>query len=125
MPDIIRSCVCVHTKPIVCARTPKSESREEATMAKTVLITGASSGIGLAAAVAAAEAGWTTIATLRDTGKAEALRKAATEADVADRVHVRRLDVVDPELVTACIDGVIAEFGQLDAVVNNAGVGQV
>lgn len=94
-------------------------------MAKTVLITGASSGIGLAAAVAAAEAGWTTVATLRDTGKADALRKAATEAGVADRVHVKRLDVVDAESVTACVDEVIAEFGQLDALVNNAGVGQV
>ncbi|MCQ4079417.1 SDR family NAD(P)-dependent oxidoreductase [Streptomyces sp. RB6PN25] len=94
-------------------------------MAKTVLITGASSGIGLAATVAAAEAGWTTIATMRDTSKADALHKAAAEAGVADRVHIKRLDVVDPELVTACIDEAITEFGQLDALVNNAGAGQV
>jgi NAD(P)-dependent dehydrogenase (short-subunit alcohol dehydrogenase family) len=33
--------------------------------------------------------------------------------------------VVDPETVAACIDEVIAEFGRLDALVNNAGVGQV
>ncbi|MET7700899.1 SDR family NAD(P)-dependent oxidoreductase [Streptomyces sp. NPDC005485] len=94
-------------------------------MAKTVLITGASSGIGLAAAVAAAEAGWIAVATLRDTSRADALRKAAAEAGVADRVHVKRLDVIDPESVAACVDEVIAEFGQLDALVNNAGVGQV
>ncbi|MGQ4389992.1 SDR family NAD(P)-dependent oxidoreductase [Streptomyces sp. SAS_270] len=94
-------------------------------MAKTVLITGASSGIGLAAAVAAAEAGWIAVATLRDTSRADALRKAAAEAGVADRVHVKRLDVIDPESVAACVDEVIAEFGKLDALVNNAGVGQV
>ncbi|WP_255918263.1 SDR family NAD(P)-dependent oxidoreductase [Streptomyces humicola] len=105
--------------------THGNASREETDMAKTVLITGASSGIGLAATVAAAEAGWTTIATMRDTSKADALHKAAAEAGVADRVHIKRLDVVDPELVTACIDEAITEFGQLDALVNNAGAGQV
>lgn len=47
---------------------------------KVVLITGTSSGIGLAAAVAAARAGWRVVATLRDTGRADALRGAAAEA---------------------------------------------
>lgn len=50
------------------------------TAPKTVLITGTSSGIGLAAAVAAAEAGWQVIATMRDTGKADPLRSAAAAA---------------------------------------------
>lgn len=92
---------------------------------KTVLITGTSSGIGLAAAVAAAEAGWQVIATMRDTGKADPLRSAATAAGVADRVRVKRLDVIDAGSVTACIDEVLAEYGRLDAVVNNAGAGRV
>ncbi|WP_369390210.1 SDR family oxidoreductase [Streptomyces sp. CG1] len=92
---------------------------------KTVLITGTSSGIGLAAAVAAARAGWHVVATMRDPGKAEPLRKAAAEAGVGERVQVKRLDVVDPESVTACLDEVIAEHGRLDAVVNNAGAGHV
>ncbi|MGW0750963.1 SDR family oxidoreductase [Streptomyces sp. NPDC002587] len=92
---------------------------------KTVLITGTSSGIGLAAAVAAARAGWQVIATMRDTGKADALRRAAAEAGVADRVAVKRLDVVDPGSVTDCLEEVLAEYGRLDAVVNNAGAGRV
>ncbi|MFF0431552.1 SDR family NAD(P)-dependent oxidoreductase [Streptomyces sp. NPDC004327] len=92
---------------------------------KTVLITGTSSGIGLAAAVGAAGAGWTVIATMRDTGKAEPLLKAAEEAGVADRVRVKRLDVVDAASVTACLDEVIAEHGRLDALVNNAGAAGV
>ncbi|MET8629707.1 SDR family NAD(P)-dependent oxidoreductase [Kitasatospora sp. NPDC004669] len=95
------------------------------TSPKTVLITGTSSGIGLAAAIGAARAGWTTIATMRDTGKAEALLNAAAEAGVADRIQVKRLDVTDPASIAACLDEVIAEHGRLDALVNNAGAAQV
>ncbi|MFF8264394.1 SDR family oxidoreductase [Streptomyces virginiae] len=90
---------------------------------RTVLITGTSSGTGLAAAVAAARAGWRTVATLRDTGRADALREAAAEAGV--EIDIRRLDVVDEESVTAAVEGVIADYGRLDAVVNNAGAGHL
>lgn len=92
---------------------------------KTVLITGTSSGIGLAAAVAAAQAGWHTVATMRDTAKADALRQAAAEAGVADLVQVKRLDVTDAGSVASCVAEVVAERGRLDAVVNNAGAGFV
>ncbi|MFF4011533.1 SDR family NAD(P)-dependent oxidoreductase [Streptomyces sp. NPDC001717] len=90
---------------------------------RTVLITGTSSGIGLAAAVAAARAGWRTVATLRDTGRADALRKAAAEAGV--ELDIRQLDVVDEDSVAAAVAGIIADYGRLDAVVNNAGAGHV
>ncbi|MEV7179741.1 SDR family NAD(P)-dependent oxidoreductase [Kitasatospora sp. NPDC093679] len=90
---------------------------------KVVLITGTSSGIGLAAAVAAARAGWRTVATLRDPDRADALRKAAAEAGV--ELDVRRLDVVDEASVATVIDGVVADHGRLDAVVNNAGAGHL
>lgn len=95
------------------------------TSLKTVLITGTSSGIGLATAIGAAQAGWTTIATMRDMGKADALLKAAAENDVADRIHVKRLDVTAPETISACLDEIIAGHGHLDALVNNAGAAQV
>ncbi|MFE3181857.1 SDR family oxidoreductase [Streptomyces violascens] len=95
------------------------------TSPKTVLITGTSSGIGLATAIGAARAGWTAIATMRDTGKAEALLKAAAEAGVADRIKVKRLDVTDSAVITTCLDEVVAEHGGLDALVNNAGAAQV
>ncbi|MCX5277335.1 SDR family NAD(P)-dependent oxidoreductase [Streptomyces virginiae] len=100
--------------------TPASGST---TPVRTVLITGTSSGIGLAAAIAAARAGWRTVATLRDTGRADALRKAAVEAGV--EIDIRQLDVVDEDSVTAAVEGVVADYGRLDAVVNNAGAGHV
>ncbi|MBP0451018.1 SDR family oxidoreductase [Kitasatospora sp. RG8] len=86
---------------------------------KTVLITGTSSGIGLATAVAAARGGWHVIATMRDTAKAGALLAAAQEAGVT--VDVRALDVTDPAAVQACLAG----LDRLDALVNNAGAGHV
>ncbi|MFJ3911859.1 SDR family NAD(P)-dependent oxidoreductase [Streptomyces vinaceus] len=95
------------------------------TAAKTVLITGTSSGIGLAAAVATARAGWHTVATMRDTSRADALTKAAAEAGVSGLVQVKRLDVTDADSVAACVAEVVAEHGHLDAVVNNAGAGFV
>ncbi|MFF5922550.1 SDR family NAD(P)-dependent oxidoreductase [Streptomyces flavochromogenes] len=90
---------------------------------KVVLITGTSSGIGLTAAVAAARAGFTTVATLRDPARAGALRKAAETAGV--ELDIRRLDVTDAASVEECVAGVIADHGRLDAVVNNAGAGHV
>ncbi|MFD3993188.1 SDR family NAD(P)-dependent oxidoreductase [Streptomyces sp. NPDC058548] len=90
---------------------------------KVVLITGTSSGIGLAAAVSAARAGFTTVATLRDPARAAALRKAAEAAGV--ELDIRRLDVTDAASVDECVAGVIADHGRLDAVVNNAGAGHV
>lgn len=87
------------------------------------LVTGTSSGIGLATAVAAAQAGWRTVATMRDVAKATALREAAAAAGV--EVDVRGLDVTDPASIAGCIDSVVADYGSLDALVNNAGAAYV
>jgi NAD(P)-dependent dehydrogenase (short-subunit alcohol dehydrogenase family) len=77
---------------------------------RTVLITGTSSGIGLATALTAARAGWRVIATMRDPQRAQPLREV--------EVDVRQLDVTDPGSISACFDG----LERLDALVNNAGV---
>ncbi|MCX4587370.1 SDR family NAD(P)-dependent oxidoreductase [Streptomyces sp. NBC_01481] len=79
--------------------------------------------VGLATAVATAKAGWRTVATLRDTGRADALRKAAADAGV--ELDIRQLDVTDEASVAAAIDGVIGDHGRLDAVINNAGAGHL
>jgi NAD(P)-dependent dehydrogenase (short-subunit alcohol dehydrogenase family) len=85
----------------------------------TVLITGASSGIGLASAIGAARAGFTTVGTVRRPEAAPELRAAGERAGVA--VDVVHLDVTDHESVEACVESVVARHGRLDAVVNNAG----
>ncbi|MFJ6947367.1 SDR family NAD(P)-dependent oxidoreductase [Streptomyces wuyuanensis] len=100
-----------------------SSTTTPSTDSEVVLITGTSSGIGLAAAVAAAKAGRRTVATLRDPGRADALRKAAAVAGV--ELDIRQLDVVDEASVAAAIAGVIADHGRLDAVINNAGAGHL
>ncbi|MFG2311493.1 SDR family oxidoreductase [Streptomyces sp. NPDC048566] len=86
---------------------------------KTVLITGTSSGIGLATAVATARAGWHVVATMRDTAKSGALEAAARDAGVS--LQIESLDVTDPSSVEACLAG----LDRLDALVNNAGAGHV
>ncbi|WP_194912374.1 SDR family NAD(P)-dependent oxidoreductase [Catenulispora rubra] len=87
---------------------------------RTVLITGTSSGIGLATAVACARDGFATVATMRDPGRAELLLAAADDAGV--EVDVRQLDVTDPDSVQECVTYVEKTYGRLDALVNNAGV---
>ncbi|WP_051844608.1 SDR family NAD(P)-dependent oxidoreductase [Streptomyces globisporus] len=87
---------------------------------RVVLVTGTSSGIGKATAIAAARAGFATVATLREPGRAGALREAADRAGVP--LDIRRLDVTDPDSVARCVDGVHQAYGRLDAVVNNAGI---
>jgi NAD(P)-dependent dehydrogenase (short-subunit alcohol dehydrogenase family) len=79
-------------------------------MKKTVLITGASSGFGLATAELFAARGWNVIATMR------------TPRDIPG-TFVTRLDVEKPETIRAAIDAGLAQFGRIDAVVNNAGYG--
>jgi NAD(P)-dependent dehydrogenase (short-subunit alcohol dehydrogenase family) len=94
-------------------------------MTDTVLVTGSSTGIGLATAVAAAQAGWRVVATMRDTAKSSALMEAAKAAGVADLIDVRALDVTNAEAAAVCVAEVVSDFGRLDAVINNAGAGHV
>lgn len=87
---------------------------------KVVLITGCSSGVGLRTAVAAAARGHVVVATVRDPGRADALRKAAADEGVT--LDVRRLDVTDEASVIDAVASAVEEHGRLDVVVNNAGI---
>ena len=88
-----------------------------------VLITGTSSGIGLHAAIAAAQAGHTVVATMRNLEGTRALLDAADAAGVT--LDIRRLDVTEAQSVTEVVAGIVGRYGRLDAVVNNAGSGHL
>lgn len=94
-------------------------------MKKTVLITGCSSGLGLAAAVLFAHRGYRVYATMRNLAKRGALEQAAgpelTGRDGA--LQVRQLDVTDAASVDRCVSGVLEETGRIDVLINNAGAG--
>ena len=86
-----------------------------------VLITGCSSGFGLEAALAFAERGDVTVATMRNPAKADALRERAGTAGVD--LDIVQLDVNDEASVASAVAGVIERHGTVDVLVNNAGVG--
>ena len=94
-------------------------TRPQAPAKGVALITGTSTGTGLATAIEAARAGWTTVATMRDLGRADALRAAADAAGVV--LDVRRLDVTDAADIEREVAYCIVAYGRLDVLVNNAG----
>lgn len=87
-------------------------------MIATVLITGASSGIGRSTAEKFLDKGWNVVATMRRPDE-------STGWPESDRLQLARLDVLDPASIDGAISGAIDRFGALDCVVNNAGYGAV
>jgi NAD(P)-dependent dehydrogenase (short-subunit alcohol dehydrogenase family) len=85
------------------------------------LITGCSTGIGLETALAFARRGDTTIATMRNVAKADALKKRA--ADEGLEVDVEPLDVTDDRSVATAVAAIRDRHGPIDVLVNNAGLG--
>lgn len=92
-------------------------------MSKVVVITGCSTGLGSAIAVQAAQKGHRVYATMRDTGKAQALESAAMAAGIS--LHVLPMDVTDTHSVNACVAQILAIEGRIDVLINNAGSGFV
>jgi len=85
------------------------------------LVTGTSSGIGLATTITLARAGHTVFAGMRNLGRDSGLRDAVAKESLP--VTIVQLDVDDDSSVEAAIGKVIADQGRIDALVNNAGVG--
>jgi NAD(P)-dependent dehydrogenase (short-subunit alcohol dehydrogenase family) len=80
------------------------------------LVTGASSGIGAAIAIAFAEAGWDVMAAGRSEGRLEEV------ADVSENITTWAGDLADSADCNELIADTIDEFGELDCLVNNAGI---
>ena len=90
---------------------------------KSVLITGTSTGIGLATAVAMAARGWRVFATMRDPQKRGRLELALKDAGVRQGVEIEQLDVANGTSIGAAIETILSRTtNKLDAVVHNAGV---
>lgn len=88
---------------------------------KIALVTGAGSGIGKSVATALARAGWNTVFTGR---RLDRLEEAVAEAGQGGgRALAVACDVSRPEQVEKLFDRIGAEFGRLDLLFNNAGMG--
>jgi NAD(P)-dependent dehydrogenase (short-subunit alcohol dehydrogenase family) len=87
---------------------------------KVALVTGAGSGIGRAVALALAAAGYSVALAGR---RAEALEKTRELAGDSTRTLAVPTDVSDPAAVRALFERVRMEFGRLDLLFNNAGMG--
>lgn len=86
------------------------------TMAKTILITGASSGFGKETAKLFQKNGWNVIATMRSPEKEE-------ELNGLENILVTKLDVQDADSINNAIEEGITKFGKIDVLLNNAGYG--
>lgn len=85
-------------------------------MTKTILVTGASSGIGKATALRFQARGWNVAATMR---------RPEDGADLAalGNVLVERLDVTEPASIASAVAAAAGRFDTIDALLNNAGYG--
>ncbi|MBK9356402.1 MAG: SDR family oxidoreductase [Bacteroidales bacterium] len=83
---------------------------------QTILITGASSGIGKATALLFAKKGWNVAATMRDPLKEK-------ELTGIPGIKLYPLDVTSPDSVNLAFERIITDYGKIDVLVNNAGFG--
>ena len=97
---------------------PKKNSKNKG---KVVIITGCSSGIGLATAVHLAGQGNKVYATMRDLNGKEKLMDQAAKNKVD--VQLLRLDVTEDSSVYAAVNQIVKKEGRVDVLINNAGYG--
>jgi NAD(P)-dependent dehydrogenase (short-subunit alcohol dehydrogenase family) len=75
----------------------------------------------LLTAVELARAGYRVVATMRDLGRRARLDEAAEKAGVAASIDVQELDVTDFAAMPGLVEDIVAEYGRIDVLVNNAG----
>ncbi|HEY9311103.1 glucose 1-dehydrogenase [Williamsia sp.] len=88
---------------------------------KVVIVTGASSGLGVAFAKAFAEAGAKVVLAARRADKLE--QTAQLVESVGGTALTVATDISDHTQVNTLVDAAMAEFGQVDVLINNAGIG--
>lgn len=90
-------------------------------MSKVIIITGASTGIGLETAVQLAEQGHQVYATMRNLNKRALLDQETERRKV--KLRVLQLDVQDEKSIEACLAEIISSEQKIDVLINNAGAG--
>lgn len=88
---------------------------------RVAVITGASSGFGLLTAVELAVAGYRVIATMRNLERRHLLDDALRKRNALTNVDVHQVDITQTANVSSIIDKIIADYGRIDVLVNNAG----
>lgn len=89
---------------------------------RTALVTGGSRGIGRAIAMRFAEEG-ADVAINYTSNEAAALEVQQAVQALGRRASIYQADVADEAAVTAMCEQAVADFGQIDALINNAGLG--
>ena len=87
---------------------------------KSVLITGTSKGIGFEAELSFARAGYKVFATMRNPEAAATLKKLIADENL--NVIIYKMDVDSDESVKQAIETIIKEHGNINVLVNNAGI---
>ena len=89
--------------------------------ALVAVVTGSSSGIGLATSLALARNGYLTYATMRNLAKRDSIQSTAEKQHLS--IRTVQLDVTDENSVKNAIQSILSESGRIDLLVNNAGYG--
>jgi NAD(P)-dependent dehydrogenase (short-subunit alcohol dehydrogenase family) len=87
--------------------------------ALVAVVTGSSSGIGLATSLALARNGYLTYATMRNLAKRNSFESIADKQHLP--IRVVQLDVTDENSIKSAIESILSEAGRIDLLVNNAG----
>ncbi|UOB11725.1 SDR family oxidoreductase [Streptomyces sp. HP-A2021] len=123
-PDQLASWIEEFVTTVESGRSPVAASGKHAQRfgGQLVLVTGAGSGIGRATALAFAEAGARVVAVDRN---AEAAARAAESSRLAGApaAWAEMVDVSDEQAMEKLAEKVTAEYGMVDVLVNNAGIG--
>ncbi|MEC1521189.1 oxidoreductase [Neobacillus niacini] len=88
---------------------------------KIAIVTGTSSGFGLSTSIELARKGFTVVAAMRNINKKSDLLQEAKKYDVESKIVICELDVTNENSILAFHERVIATFGRVDVLVNNAG----
>lgn len=88
---------------------------------KNVIITGSSNGFGLKAAKDFADKGYQVFATMRNPEGKNATAKAELEGH-SSIIKVLDMDVTNDESVKEAMSTILAEAGNIDVLINNAGI---